>query len=122
VQQARLSKHISLAVSTSHHQTETGMSEDNAMNQPINDAQRYLMRVHRHLSPDWAAYFAQFEIKLEPGGITLFIGTLRDQSDMQSFLIQLLNLGLTLLEMRAYNVVPGHLEYHQSPHTQPIVH
>ena len=63
----------------------------------------YRIQVRGHLDPSWSAWFDDFRIIQDPGGITTLEGHVGDQSALHGLLIKIRNLGLPLI-----SVIPIH--------------
>lgn len=59
---------------------------------------RFEIRVHGHLSPEWAAIFDGMEVTCLPDGDTTLTGLL-DQAALYGVLLRLRDLGLTLVSV-----------------------
>lgn len=57
------------------------------------------IRVQSHLDPSWRQRFADLHITSETAGTTLLSGTLPDQAALQSMLLQITRLGLSLVSL-----------------------
>ena len=60
---------------------------------------RYEIRVHGHLSPEWAAVFEGMEITCLSDGDTALTGLVPDQAALYGLLLRLRDLGLTLVSI-----------------------
>jgi hypothetical protein len=63
--------------------------------------QRFEIRIHGHLTPDWSAVFEGMEVICQPDGDTLICGSLPDQSALYGLLMRLRDLGLTLISINS---------------------
>jgi hypothetical protein len=61
--------------------------------------QRYEIVVHGHLTLDWEAVFERMEVTCLPNGNTLITGKLADQAELYGLLMQLRDLGMTLISV-----------------------
>jgi hypothetical protein len=57
----------------------------------------YRIRVKGHLDTAWSDWFEGFALKHEPNGETTLTGPIVDQSALQGVLLNIGNLGLTLV-------------------------
>lgn len=62
---------------------------------------KYVIRVKGHLDPSWQERFENLSITHESDGTTILSGLIRDQAALYGILIQMLDLGLTLLDVSA---------------------
>lgn len=63
--------------------------------------QRYEIVIQGHLAPGWAANFVGLEVICQPNGSTLLCGDLPDQPALYGLILQLRDLGFTLVSVRA---------------------
>jgi hypothetical protein len=61
--------------------------------------QRYEIVVHGHLTQNWESVFEGMEVICLPNGNTLIAGNLIDQSELYGLLMQLRDLGMTLISV-----------------------
>jgi hypothetical protein len=61
--------------------------------------QRYEITIRGHLTPDWESVFEGMEVICLPNGNTLIAGNLADQADLYGLLMQLRDLGMTLISV-----------------------
>jgi len=59
----------------------------------------YRIRIQGHLDPGWQDRFWGLHLEQQEGGTTLFEGALPDQAALHGVLLQLIRLGLVLLEL-----------------------
>lgn len=59
----------------------------------------YRIRVKGHLPPEWAEWFDNMTIALEPDGNTILSGPVMDQPALHGLLIKVRDLGLTLISV-----------------------
>jgi hypothetical protein len=59
----------------------------------------YRIRVQGHLAPIFQDRFGGLHLEQQEGGTTLLSGTLPDQAALQGVLLQIIRLGLVLLEL-----------------------
>ena len=59
--------------------------------------QFYAITIQGHLTPQWAAVFDGMSVTCQANGNTLLCGALPDQAALYGLLIQLRDLGLTLI-------------------------
>jgi hypothetical protein len=59
----------------------------------------YALRVQGHLDPSWSDRFGGFRIEQQEAGTTLLSGSVPDQAALQGLLLQIVRLGLVLLEL-----------------------
>jgi len=59
----------------------------------------YRIRVQGHLDPGWQDRFRGLHLEQQEGGTTLLAGALPDQAALHGVLLQLIRLGLVLLEL-----------------------
>jgi hypothetical protein len=59
----------------------------------------YRIRVKGHLPPEWAEWFDNMTITLEPNGDTILSGPVMDQPALHGLLIKVRDLGLTLVSV-----------------------
>jgi hypothetical protein len=57
----------------------------------------YRIRVRGHLRPEWSEWFGGMTITLEENGDTTLSGPVADQPALHSLLVQVRDLGLTLI-------------------------
>ena len=70
---------------------------------------QYRIRVQGHLSPTFQDRFGELCIEQHEAGTTLLSGTLPDQAALYGVLLQLIRLGLVLLELST-SEAPGRAE------------
>lgn len=63
--------------------------------------QQYEIVIHGHLTSQWSVIFEGMEITCLPDGNTRITGSLHDQSAIYGLLIQLRDLGIHLISVRA---------------------
>jgi hypothetical protein len=61
--------------------------------------QRYEITVRGLLTHEWAAVFEGMDVICQPDGNTLISGNLSDQADLYGLLMQLRDLGMTLISV-----------------------
>lgn len=61
--------------------------------------QAYEITIRGHLTPEWADVFEGMKVICLPNGNTLIAGNLADQADLYGLLIQLRDLGMTLISV-----------------------
>lgn len=69
---------------------------------PLIDATQpllYQIRLHGHLSPQWADWFDGLTITLEDNGNTLLTGAVADQAALHGLLRKVRDLGMVLLSL-----------------------
>lgn len=59
----------------------------------------YLIRIQGHLGPQWADWFEDMTITLEPDGDTVLTGPVVDQSALYGLLRRLRDIGLPLISV-----------------------
>ena len=59
----------------------------------------YAIRVQGHLDPSWSDRFGGLRIEQQEAGTTLLSGSLPDQAALHGLLLQIVRLGLVLLEL-----------------------
>jgi hypothetical protein len=59
----------------------------------------YVLRVQGHLDPSWSDRLGGLHIEQQEAGTTLLSGSLPDQAALQGLLLQIVRLGLVLLEL-----------------------
>jgi hypothetical protein len=59
----------------------------------------YVLRIQGHLDPSWSDRFAGLRIEPQEAGTTLLFGSLPDQAALHGLLLQIVRLGLVLLEL-----------------------
>jgi hypothetical protein len=59
----------------------------------------YAIRVQGHLDPSWSDRFGGLGIEQQEAGTTLLSGSVPDQAALQGLLLQIVRLGLVLLEL-----------------------
>ncbi len=59
----------------------------------------YLIRLKGHLGPQWADWFEDMTITLEPDGDTVLTGPVVDQSALYGLLRRLRDIGLPLISV-----------------------
>jgi hypothetical protein len=61
---------------------------------------RYEIRVEGHLGADWGEWFGGLTVTTDAQGQTVLTGPIRDQAALYGLLVQLRDLGLTLLSLQ----------------------
>jgi hypothetical protein len=61
--------------------------------------QYFEISIHGHLAPEWTAVFDGMEVVCLPDGNTLITGNLPDQAALYGLLMQLRDLGMTLISV-----------------------
>jgi hypothetical protein len=61
--------------------------------------QHFEITIRGHLTPEWAVVFDGMEVICLPDGNTLITGNLPDQSALYGLLMQLRDLGMTLISV-----------------------
>lgn len=59
----------------------------------------YAIRVQGHLDPSWSDRFGGLRIEQQEAGTTLLSGSVPDQAALHGLLLQIVRLGLVLLEL-----------------------
>src|SRR5258708_19730049 len=59
----------------------------------------YVLRVQGHLDPSWSDRFGGLRIEQQEAGTTLLSGSVPDQAALHGLLLQIVRLGLVLLEL-----------------------
>jgi hypothetical protein len=59
----------------------------------------YALRVQGHLDPSWSDRFGGLRIEQQEAGTTLLSGSVPDQAALHGLLLQIVRLGLVLLEL-----------------------
>ena len=59
----------------------------------------YVLRVQGHLDPSWSDRLGGLRIEPQEAGTTLLSGSLPDQAALHGLLLQIVRLGLVLLEL-----------------------
>jgi hypothetical protein len=63
--------------------------------------QHYEITISGHLTPNWTAFFEGMDIHCKPDGTTLLSGMLPDQPALYGILLQLRDLGFTLISVHS---------------------
>ncbi len=64
----------------------------------------YRIRVKGQLSPQWSAWFAGMTVTPEENGFTTIWGPVADQPALHALLVQIRDLGLTLVSLTAKEI------------------
>ena len=65
--------------------------------------QRYQISIEGHIGLDWSSLFDEVEVEHTKDGHTILSGGLPDQTALHGVLMQVRDLGLTLVEIRRIN-------------------
>jgi hypothetical protein len=74
----------------------------------------YRIHVQGHLDPSWQDRFGGLCLEQQEGGTTLLSGTLPDQAALHGVLLQIIRLGLVLLDLSTREA-PGGEEAAERP-------
>ncbi len=74
----------------------------------------YTLRVQGHLDSSWQDRFGGLRLEQQEGGTTLLEGALPDQAALHGMLLQIIRLGLVLLELSTREA-PGGEEARDRP-------
>jgi hypothetical protein len=75
----------------------------------------YRIRIKGHLAPDWSEWFENMTIQCQPDGTTILSGPVRDQAALHGLLLQVRDLGLSLISVTPSSSEERHDEIGDRP-------